>query len=90
MVTVIAVLVVLASFGPWLLAALLVVLTVPAWRSLVATGAEQLELARQEGAVVAARADRQQAQVLAGDERGVYGEFPPVNTESAPVVSGQR
>jgi hypothetical protein len=29
-------------------------------------------------AAVAARADQQHAWVLAGDDRGVYGQFPPV------------
>ncbi len=75
--TLIAALVVLASFGPWLLAALLLLLAVPVWRSLVATAAVRQEAAYQAGRVVAARADRQQAQVLAGDERGVYGEYEP-------------
>jgi ABC-type Fe3+-siderophore transport system permease subunit len=28
-------------------------------------------------AVLAARADEQHAQVLAGDDRGLYGEYPP-------------
>jgi positive regulator of sigma E activity len=32
---------------------------------------------RQRDAELCARADRQQAQVLAGDDRGVYGEFAP-------------
>jgi hypothetical protein len=31
-------------------------------------------------AAVAARADQQHAWVLAGDGRGVYGQFPPVAT----------
>jgi hypothetical protein len=30
-----------------------------------------------ELAALVARADRQHAQVLAGDERGIFGEFPP-------------
>jgi hypothetical protein len=29
---------------------------------------------------IAARADQQHAWVLAGDDRGVYGQFPPVAT----------
>jgi hypothetical protein len=74
----IAALVVLAS-TPWFLAVLLLVLAVPVWRSLVAAAAEQRELAFRHGLVVAARADRQHAAVLAGDlEVGVYGEYPPV------------
>jgi hypothetical protein len=31
-------------------------------------------------AAVAVRADQQHAWVLAGDDRGVYGQFPPVAT----------
>ena len=30
--------------------------------------------------VIAAHADQQHAWVLAGDDRGVYGQFPPVVT----------
>ena len=44
--------------------------------------ATQLEQRRQ--AEICARADRQHAQVLAGDERGVYGRYPP--TELLPGV----
>jgi hypothetical protein len=32
---------------------------------------------RRRDAETVARADRQHAQVLAGDDRGVYGEFAP-------------
>jgi hypothetical protein len=73
----IATLVVLAS-TPWFLAVLLLVLAVPVWRSLAAAAAVGRELAWREGLVTAARADRQHAAVLAGDERvGVYGQYPP-------------
>jgi threonine/homoserine/homoserine lactone efflux protein len=32
---------------------------------------------RREQASLAARADRQHALILAGDDRGVYGDYPP-------------
>jgi hypothetical protein len=70
----IAGLVVLAS-TPWFLAVLPLVLAVPVWRSLVATAAERRELAYRQGLVIAARADRGHAAVLAGNELvGVYGD----------------
>jgi hypothetical protein len=66
---------------------LLLVWAVQVWRSLVATAAEQRELAYREGVLVAARADRQHAAVLAGDcpgrrlgrlaARGIAGPAQP-------------
>jgi hypothetical protein len=32
---------------------------------------------RREQAALAARADEQHALILAGDDRGVYGDYPP-------------
>lgn len=32
---------------------------------------------RRRDAEICARADRQNAQVLAGDQQGIYGEYPP-------------
>jgi hypothetical protein len=57
---------------------LALVLAVPVWRSLASTAAERRELGCREGSVVAARADRQHAALLAGDlDTGVYGDYPP-------------
>jgi hypothetical protein len=39
--------------------------------------AERVEAERRRLAGIAARADRQHKFVLAGDERGVFGEYPP-------------
>jgi hypothetical protein len=39
--------------------------------------AERVEADRRRLAGIAVRADRQHAWVLAGDERGVFGEYPP-------------
>ncbi|BBZ38739.1 hypothetical protein [Mycobacterium conspicuum] len=38
---------------------------------------DRMAAERQRIAELCARADRQHAQVLAGDERGVYGDYPP-------------
>lgn len=46
-------------------------------REMASAASTQRELALREAEVVAARADEQQALVLAGDERGVYGEYEP-------------
>ncbi|WP_324666440.1 Hypothetical protein MUW33_2782 [Mycobacterium canetti] len=35
------------------------------------------QAATAERAAMAARADQQHAQIMAGDERGVYGDYPP-------------
>lgn len=61
----------------WIVGALLLFGVVHVVRQVAVSAAAQRELARQQGAVVAARADREHAQVLAGDERGVYGQYPP-------------
>jgi hypothetical protein len=61
----------------WLPLALLVGMGVHVWRALVASAAEQRAQAWQEGLEVAARADEQQRLVLAGDPRGVYGNYTP-------------
>jgi hypothetical protein len=62
----------------WFLPVLLLVLAVPVWRSLLATAAERQAWAYREGLVTAARADREHAAALAGDEViGVYGDWPP-------------
>jgi hypothetical protein len=39
------------------------------------------ERARRERAALIARADRQHAWVLAGDDRGIYGDYPPQQTD---------
>ena len=38
---------------------------------------------RQRCAEIAARADQQHAWVLTGDDRGVYGEFPPASAHAS-------
>jgi nitrate/nitrite transporter NarK len=51
-----------------------------AFRSIEATEAEDAQRAQAEArrqAAVARRADRQHRWALAGDERGVYGAYPP-------------
>jgi hypothetical protein len=65
------------NFLWWLVGALLAVMGVYAWRSMVASAAEQRELAARMGVLIAARADEENAAVLAGDQRGVYGRYPP-------------
>ena len=37
----------------------------------------ELERVRRERAALVARAHIQNAQVLAGDDRGIYGDYPP-------------
>jgi hypothetical protein len=65
------------AYWQWILAVVVVVLIVrafpPAWRE----HQVQLALRRQGALEIAARADVQHAQVMAGDERGVYGAYPP-------------
>ena len=42
------------------------------------------EAARLELAAIARRADEQHWQVLAGDDRGVYGQYPPAACQGQP------
>jgi type II secretory pathway pseudopilin PulG len=69
---------VLAKYA-WLIVAVIVVVGVSlavgknwVWHD------DRVEARRKRRAEVAARADRQHAAVLRGDESGVYGEWPPV------------
>jgi hypothetical protein len=66
----------LANIWP-LLALLLLAMGVHVFRSTrdTATGLRGQALA--EGVLVEGRADREHALALAGDERGVYGGYPP-------------
>jgi hypothetical protein len=67
----------IAKFWAWILAVLgaLMVFGLLLWLTLYV---ERRADAREEmRAALAARADQQHAWVLAGDDRGVYGEFPP-------------
>lgn len=61
----------------WFPLALLAGIGVHVVREMITAATQQREAARRAAEVVAARADEQQELVLAGDERGVYGEFPP-------------
>jgi hypothetical protein len=45
--------------------------------AVAAAGCWQLERQRREQRALIARADEQHAWVLAGDDRGVYGLYPP-------------
>lgn len=66
-----------AAYWPVILAAVVVVeVGVVAWWAYTLHLAAVEQTAR-ERAAIAARADEQHAQVLAGDERGVYGDYPP-------------
>lgn len=38
----------------------------------------EIERQHREQRALAARADEQHAQIMAGDDRGTYGEYPPV------------
>jgi hypothetical protein len=64
-------------YWKWVLAAVIfwaVVKAAPiAYRELQ----EERALRKQRAAEIVARADRQHAQIMNGDERGVYGAFPP-------------
>jgi predicted membrane-bound spermidine synthase len=44
---------------------------------MVGRRAERIEVQRRRLAELAARADEQNRLMMQGDERGVYGEFPP-------------
>jgi hypothetical protein len=70
--------VVVAKFLWWIVAALLVGALVHILREMLVAAVAHRELAWQRQAVIGARADRQHAAVLAGDELvGVYGDYPP-------------
>lgn len=58
---------------------LIVVVVTVVCAGYVVWSARQLhhEQQRRQHAALVARADEQHAQVLAGDERGVYGDYPP-------------
>ena len=62
----------------WLILAALVVVVAAClgWWSCKQSDAAD-ERARREGAALIARADQQHAWVLAGDDRGTYGDYPP-------------
>jgi hypothetical protein len=66
----------LANIWP-LLVLLLLAMGVHVFRSTRDTATELRGQALAEGELVAGRADREHAAVLAGDERGVYGGYPP-------------
>jgi hypothetical protein len=72
---------IVVDFLPWIVGGLMLWAAVFVVRSMLASAAAQRQLERQRQAVIAARADRQHAAVLAGDERGVYGDYPPVPLE---------
>jgi hypothetical protein len=62
----------------WVIAAVLVVALAGAALWLCTTRhAAELERRRRAQAAIAARADEQHAQVLARDERGIYGKYVP-------------
>jgi hypothetical protein len=60
-----------------LLALLLLGMGVHVFRSTRDTATELRGQALAEGELVAGRADREHALALVGDERGVYGGYPP-------------
>lgn len=66
----------LANIWP-LLVLLLLAMGVHVFRSARDTATELRADAFAEGELVAERADREHALALAGDERGVYGGYPP-------------
>jgi hypothetical protein len=69
---------VVADLWPFLVAGLLLWAVVYVLRSVLASAAVARQLDRRRQARIAARADRQHAAVLAGDNlAGVYGEWPP-------------
>lgn len=65
----------------WLILAALIVVgaAVLGWWSCVQSDAAD-ERARRERAALTARADQQHAWALAGDDRGTYGDYAPVET----------
>jgi hypothetical protein len=67
-----------AAWWPVLVGAGIVVSVCYVFRSMIDSAALQRELARRRQARIAARADQENASVLAGDDRGVYGQFPEV------------
>jgi hypothetical protein len=77
MIALVLLVVFLAHFG-WLLAAFAVA---AATGRLIGGGLARRDdtaiARRQRDAELCARADRQHALVLAGDDRGVYGDYPP-------------
>jgi hypothetical protein len=66
----------------WLILAALVVVVAAClgWWSCKQSDAE-LERMRREHAALIARADQQHAWVLAGDDRGIYGNYAPKQIE---------
>lgn len=72
---------VVVAYWPWLvgLGALAAVVWYVCWRL---EWAGQLRAARaQELEALAARADREHRWVMAGDDRGVYGMYPPAKMD---------
>jgi hypothetical protein len=66
-----------AKFWPLILAALVVVVAAClGWWSCKQSDAADERECREHAALVA-RADQQHAWVLAGDDRGTYGDYPP-------------
>ena len=66
----------------WWLIAGIVAVTYGVYRAVRAIDrhAERVEAERRRLAEIAARADEQHRLVLAGDDRGVFGEYPPATT----------
>jgi hypothetical protein len=67
-----------AAWWPLLVGAGIVVAVCYLFRSMIDSAAWQRRVAARQAALVAARADEENAAVLAGDERGVYGNYPEV------------
>lgn len=65
----------------WLIAAVVSMFCAVHWtRRAVDRHTERVEVERRRLAGLVARADEQHAFVLAGDERGIYGEYPALPT----------
>jgi hypothetical protein len=63
----------------WVILAVLAVVAIGCVAWCVVTRRDvEAERVRRQHAALAARADEQHAWILAGDDRGVYGQYPPV------------
>jgi ABC-type Fe3+-siderophore transport system permease subunit len=67
----------LARYAVWIAAVLGAVVVFVAVLWLAFRLARRVDAKHAEHAVLVARADQQHAWILAGDDRGVYGQYPP-------------
>lgn len=77
---------VVAKFWIWIVVAVGVVALGVVLGWLMWRAARRVDACAATRAAIAARADEQHAQIMCGDDRGIYGDFPPATPPATPAV----